>query len=204
MKLKAYFLLRDQGQDQVWRGSRTEQVDVSKASCTAQKSSSSYSPDCWSLAQLERDLMVTTSAAPVGMLEPLRSAIVAAKTRATVTRTTRAPGKLTVQRFAASLAGAAAVFCFSVAALILIFFCLVQAWFTAVGFFSFGSDFSASSPASAFTFASAFAFNSFAASSDSLLWLMKTLGMVNVTPLLLAWTSSSCKAGRGLTKRNAA
>ena len=87
---------------------RTEQVVSRASSCTAQESSLSYTrPHCWSLAKLKMDLGVTTSATPVGiMLELLRSAIVAAKKRA---RTTRAPGKLTVQRFA--FTGAAAAFC---------------------------------------------------------------------------------------------
>ena len=87
--------------------SRTEQV-VSKASCAAQESLLSYSPYCWPLAQL--DLEVTTSADPIGILELLRSAIVTAKKRAAIKKTTRVPGKLTLQRFtgASSLAGAAA------------------------------------------------------------------------------------------------
>ena len=79
--------------------------------------------------------MVTASPAPVDMLELLRSAIVIAKQKAALTRTTRAPGKLTVQRFtgASSLAGAAAVFCLPVAACFLIF-CLVSACSAAADF----------------------------------------------------------------------
>ena len=133
-----------------------------------------------------------------------------AKKRVALTRTTRALGKLTaLQRFtgAFSLAGAAwsaAVSCstsfLSVAACFLTF-CLVPASFTAADVFTFCSALFASLFASALF---ALLFNSFAASSDSLLWLMKALGMVNMTPLLLVWTSSSCKAGRGLTKGNAA
>ena len=72
-----------------WRKkSRTEQV-VLKASCAAQESLLSYSPHCWSLAQLKMDLGVTTSAALVNVLELLRSAIVIAKKRAAITKTTR-------------------------------------------------------------------------------------------------------------------
>ena len=134
----------------------------------------SYSPHCWPLAQLEMDLEVTTSAEPIGILELLRSAIaMTAKKRAAITKTTRVPGKLTVERFtgASSLApGAAAAFCFSVAACFLIF-CLEPACFTAADFFAFASALFASSIASAFAFA-AFSFaalivNSFAVSSAS-------------------------------------
>ena len=141
----------------------TEQV-VSKASCTAQESSLSYTrPHCWSLAKLKMDVGVTTSGTPVGiMLELLRSAIVAAKKRA---RTTRAPGKLTVQRFA--FTGAAAAFCLMSVTACFSIFCLVPACVTAADFFAFGSALFALSFASSFAFA-AFAFaalivNSFAA-----------------------------------------
>ena len=153
-----------------WLEGLTEQV-VSKASCTAQKSLRtllSYNP----LAQLETGLVVTTSAgAPVDTLELLRSAIVTAKKRAALTRTTRAPGKLTLQRLASSLAGAAAVFCLMSVVACFSIFCLVPACFTAAEFFAVDSSF-----ASAFTFAAftsaAFAFaalvvNSFAVSSAS-------------------------------------
>ena len=142
--------------------SLTEQV-VSKASCTAQKSLRtllSYNP----LAQLETGLVVTTSAEPIGILELLRSAIVTAKKRAAITKTTRVPGKLTLQRFtgASSLAGAAAAFCFSVAACSLIF-CLAPACCTAADFFAFGSAFFVTSFAFAFAFAVASAAVAFAA-----------------------------------------
>ena len=113
--------------------------------------------------------MVTTSAAPVDMLELPRSATVTAKTRAALARTARAPGKLTVQRFtgASFLAGAAAVFCLPVAACFLIF-CLVPASSTAADFCVVCSAFFGSPSASAF--ASVFValiVNSFAAASDS-------------------------------------
>jgi len=118
------------------------------------------------------------------MLELLRGAIETAKKRAALTRTTREPGKLTVQRFtgASSLAGAVAFFCFtsslSVAACFLIF-CLVPTSFTAADFF--GSSFAS-------VFASVFAtliVNSFAASSDSSLWFRKTLGIMSTPELML-------------------
>ena len=114
----------------------------------------SYSPHCWSLAKLKKDLGVTTSAAPAAEMLELapRSAIEAAKKRAALTRTTRAPGKLTVQRFASSLVTAA--FCFSVAACCLIF-CLAPACCTAADFFAFGSAFFVTSFAFAFAVASA-------------------------------------------------
>ena len=152
-------------------GSLTEQV-VSKASCTAQKplrTLLSYNP----LAQLETGSVVTTSAAstPVDTLELLRSAIVTAKKRAALTRTTREPGKLTVQRLASSLAGAAAVFCLMSVAACFLIFCLVPACFTAADFCAVCSTFFASSFAFAFVSA-AFSFaalivNSFAVSSAS-------------------------------------
>ena len=141
-----------------WRESPTEQV-VSKASCTAQKllrTLLSYNP----LAQLETSSVVTTSAEPIGILELLRSAIVTAKKRAAITKTTRAPGKLTVQRFASSLVTAA--FCFSVAACCLIF-CLAPACCTAADFFAFGSAFFVTSFAFAFAVAVASAAVAFAA-----------------------------------------
>jgi hypothetical protein len=132
----------------------------------------SYSPHCWSLAKLEIDLVVTTSVAPAAEMLELapRSAVEAAKKRAALTRTTRAPGKakLTVQRFASSLVGAAAAFCFSVAACSLIF-CLAPACCTATDFFAFGSAFFVTS--FAFAVASvafaALTVNSFAVSSAS-------------------------------------
>ena len=127
----------------------------------------SYSPHCWSLAELKMDLVVTTSAAPAAETLELApgSAIAAAKKRAAITRTTRAPGKLTVhERFtaASSLAGAAAAFCFSVAACSLIF-CLAPACCTAADFFAFGSAFFVTSFAFAFAFAVASAAVAFAA-----------------------------------------
>jgi len=124
----------------------------------------SYSPHCWSLAELKMDLVVTTSAAPAAEMLELapRSAIEAAKKRAALTRTTRAPGKLTVQRFASSLVGAAAAFCFSVAARSLIF-CLAPACCTATDFFAFGSAFFVTSFAFAFAVAVASAAVAFAA-----------------------------------------
>ena len=163
MELKAEYI-------QVSRCGRvgTEQV-VAKASCTAQESSLSFSPHCWSLAKLKMDLGVTTSATPVGMLELLGSAIVAAaKKRAAITRTTRAPGKLTVHELftaASSMAGAAAAFCFSVAACFLTF-CLAPACSTAADFSAFASSFASSFASAAFAFA-ALVVNSFAVSSAS-------------------------------------
>ena len=122
----------------------------------------SYSPHCWSLAQLKMDLVVTTSAAPAAEMLELapRSAIEAARKRAAITRTTRAPGKLTVQRFASSLVTAA--FCFSVAACCLIF-CLAPACCTAADFFAFGSAFFVTSFAFAVAVAVASAAVAFAA-----------------------------------------
>ena len=126
---------------------------------------------------------MTTSAAPVDMLELLRSAIVVAKKTAALTRTTQAPVKLTVQRFAGapSLAGAAAIFCLPVATCCLIF-CLVLACFTA-----FCSAFFVSSFASVFASAATFSFaalivNSFAVSSASKDWWRKFFGMRIVMP----------------------
>jgi hypothetical protein len=126
----------------------------------------SYSPHCWSLAELKMDLVVTTSAAPTAEMLELApgSAIAAAKKRAAITRTTRAPGKLTVhERFtaASSLVGAAAAF--SVAARFLIF-CLALACCRAADFFAFVSALSASSFAYSFA---ALTVNSFAVSSAS-------------------------------------
>ena len=119
--------------------------------------------------------MVTTSAAPVDMLELLGSAIVTAKKRAAVTRTTQTPGKLTMQRFtgASSLAGAAAVFCWSVAACFLIF-CLVTTSFTVDDFLAVCSAFVGS------------CFRS---------------GIMNESKPFLAWISPSCtREGLGLHK----
>ena len=148
-----------------WLEGLTEQV-VSKASCTAQKSLRtllSYNP----LAQLETALVVTTSAgAPVDTLELLRSAIVTAKKRAALTRTTRAPGKLTLQRLASSLAGAAAVFCLMSVGACFLIFCLVPACFTAAEFFAVDSSFASAFTSAAFAFA-ALVVNSFAVSSAS-------------------------------------
>ena len=121
---------------------------------------------------------MTTSAASVDMFELPRSTIGTAKKRAALTRTTRAPGKLTVQRFtgAPSLASAtwpAAVFCSTsivlVAACFLIF-CLVPASFTAAHFFAFFSALFSSPLASVFA---ALIVNSFAASSDCLVGLVE-------------------------------
>jgi len=151
--------LRCQGEGSSGGRVGTEQV-VSKASCTAQQSSLSYTrPHCWSLAKLKMDVGVTTSGTPVGiMLELLRSAIVAAKKRA---RTTRAPGKLTVQRFA--FTGAPAAFCLMSVTACFLLFCLVPACVTAADFFAFGSALFAPSFASPFAFAAfAFAFAAFA------------------------------------------
>ena len=118
--------------------------------------------------------MVTTSVAPVDML--LGSAIVTAKKRAALTRTTQAPGKLTLQRFTAGasfLAGAAAVFCWSVAACFLIF-CLVTTSFTVDDFLAVCSAFVGS------------CFRS---------------GIMNVSKPFLAWISPSCtREGLGLHK----
>ena len=119
---------------QVGRKSSLTAEVVSKASCAAVKLCTplSHNRSFDASAQLETVLVVTTSAAPVEMLELLQSAIVIAKKKAALTRTTQAPGKLTVQRFTGgpSLAGAAAVFCLSVATCSLIF-CLVSACFAA-------------------------------------------------------------------------
>eukprot|EP00964_Phaeocystis_antarctica_P016449 scaffold9093_cov80-Phaeocystis_antarctica.AAC.3 len=117
------------------------------------------------------------------MLELLRGAIVTAKNRAALTRTTQAPVKLTVQRFtgAPSLAGAAAVFCVFVAACFLIF-CLASACCAAAGFVACTGFFSAFFACSLVARAP----SCLAAASASTVLLRKVDGTVYAPNLLLA------------------